>query len=297
AALGSSYVGQFMRDGRVKQVYVQGEPDSRMLPSDLSRWYVRNTSGGMVPFDAFMDGPWTLGPQKVEGYNGQTSYEIQGAPAPGTSSGQAIATMEKLLAKLPKGVGYEWTGLSYEQLQGGSQTGALYAISLIVVLLALAALYESWPIPISVLLIVPLGAMGAIAATLLRGLDNNVYFQVGLLTTVGLATKNAILIVEFALDQQAAGRPLLEATLEAARQRLRPILMTSIAFILGVTPLAIANGAGSGSQNAIGIGVMGGMIAATALGVFFVPLLFVSVRKLFNKQRDAAGEKPSGQAN
>ena len=284
AALGSSYVGQFMRDGRVKQVYVQGEADARMLPSDLSHWYVRNTSGGMVPFDAFLDGTWTLGPQKVEGYNGQTSFEIQGAPAPGTSSGQAIATMEKLLAKLPAGVGYEWTGLTYEQLKGGSQTGALYAISLIVVLLALAALYESWPIPLSVLLIVPLGALGAIAATMLRGLDNNVYFQVGLLTTVGLATKNAILIVEFAKNFYDSGVPLVEAAKRAAHERFRPILMTSIAFVCGTLPLAIASGAGAASRVAIGTAVVGGMVSATIFAVLFVPVFFVLALKIFRVQ-------------
>jgi multidrug efflux pump len=226
-AFGSQYVNLFLRGGRVKQVYVQGERAARMLPSDLSGWYVRNSSGGMVPFDAFLSGSWTLRPQKVENYNGVSSFEILGAPSPGSSTGAAMAAMQRLVGKLPAGVGYEWTGLSYEQQKSGSQTGPLYAISLIVILLCLAALYESWTIPIAVLLVVPLGVVGAIGATLLRGLDNNVYFQVGLLTTVGLAVKNAILIVEFAKDFFNAGMAPARAAVKAAQERLRPILMTS----------------------------------------------------------------------
>jgi multidrug efflux pump len=274
-------VNQFMRDGRVKQVYVQGEADARMLPSDLSRWYVRNSAGGMVPFDAVLSGSWRPGPQKVEGYNGLTSFEILGAPAPGSSTGAAMATMERMAAKLPPGVGYEWTGLSYEQQKAGSQTGPLYAISLTVILLCLAALYESWPIPISVLLVVPLGVIGAIIATLVRGLDNDVYFQVGLLTTVGLAVKNAILIVEFAKAFFDAGTPLVQAAIKAAQERLRPILMTSIAFVVGTFPLAIATGAGAASRIAIGTAVVGGMLSATVLAIFFVPVFFVAVLRLF----------------
>jgi multidrug efflux pump len=280
-ALGSEFVNQFMRDGRVKQVYVQGEADARMLPSDLSRWYVRNSVGNMVPFDAFLTGSWTLGPQKVESYNDVPSVEIQGQPAPGSSTGAAMATMERLIPKLPPGIGYEWTGLSYEQQKAGSQTGPLYAISLTVVLLCLAALYESWPVPISVLLVVPLGVIGAIAATLLRGLDNDVYFQVGLLTTVGLATKNAILIVEFAKAFFDAGMSLAEAAVQAARERLRPILMTSIAFVFGTLPLMFASGAGAASRIAIGTAVVGGMLSATVLAIFFVPVFFVAVLHLF----------------
>jgi multidrug efflux pump len=280
-ALGSEYVNQFMREGRVKQVYVQGETDARMLPGDLSRWYVRSSAGNMVPFDAFLTGSWTPGPQKVEGYNEQPSYEILGAPAPGSSTGAAMATMQQLVAKLPRGVGYEWTGLSYEQQKAGSQTGPLYAISLTVILLCLAALYESWPVPISVLLVVPLGVIGAIAATLVRGLDNDVYFQVGLLTTVGLATKNAILIVEFAKAFFDAGTPLAQAAVKAAQERLRPILMTSIAFVCGTVPLAIATGAGAASRIAIGTAVVGGMLSATLLAIFFVPVFFVAVLRLF----------------
>ena len=252
-----------------------------MLPSDLAGWYVRNASGGMVPFDAFIKGHWTVGPQKVEGYNGQTSFEIQGAPAAGSSTGEAIATMERLLAHLPAGVGYEWTGISFEQQQSGSQTGALYAISLIVVLLALAALYESWPIPLAVLLTVPLGALGAVAANLLRGLNNDVYFQVGLLTTVGLSVKNAILIVEFAKNFFDNGVPLREAALRAAHERFRPIIMTSIAFVCGTFPLAITSGAGASSRIAIGTTVVGGMVSATVLAIFFVPFFFVSALRIF----------------
>jgi multidrug efflux pump len=289
-ALGSEFVNQFLRNGRVKQVYVQGEADARMLPSDLSRWYVRNAAGNMVPFDAFLGGSWTLGPQKVESYNGLTSFEVLGAPAPTSSTGAAMATMTRLIAKLPAGIGYEWTGQSYEEQKSGSQTGPLYAISLTVILLCLAALYESWPIPISVLLVVPLGVIGAIIATSARGLDNDVYFQVGLLTTVGLAVKNAILIVEFAKAFFDAGTPLAESAINAAQERLRPILMTSIAFAFGSLPLAVASGAGAASRIAIGTAVIGGMLSATALAIFFVPIFFVAVLRLFRvKPKPAPG--------
>ena len=280
-ALASQYVNQFLRDGRVKQVYVQGDAEGRMLPSDLSKWYVRNSAGTMVPFDAFLSGRWTVGPQKVESYNGQTSFEILGAPAPGSSTGAAMATMQDLISRLPPGIGYEWTGLSYEQRKAGSQTGALYAISLVVVLLSLAALYESWAIPLAVLLVVPLGVLGAILATFLRGLDNDVYFQVGLLTTVGLAVKNAILIVEFAKAFFDAGVPLAEAALKAAHERLRSIMMTSIAFVVGSLPLAIASGAGAASRIAIGTAVVGGMMSGTLFAIYFVPVFFVAVLRLF----------------
>jgi multidrug efflux pump len=276
-ALASEYVDQFIRGGRVKQVYVQGQTDSRMQPSDLAKWYVRNGQGGMVPFDAFLTGDWTTGPQAVENYNGQSAYEMQGQPAPGVSSGTALAEVEKIVAKLPAGVGMEWTGISYEQVKAGSQTGALYGISIIFVLLCLAALYESWSIPVAVMLVVPLGIIGAVLANLLRGIDNDVYFQIGLLTTMGLAVKNAILIVEFARDFYEKGESLVEAALHAARERMRPILMTSIAFICGTFPLAIASGAGAGARIAIGTAVVGGMITATVLAIFFVPLFFVVV--------------------
>ena len=292
-ALGSEYVNQFMRAGRVKQVYVQGEADARMLPSDLSRWYVRNSAGGMVPFDTFLTGTWTVGPQKVEGYNGLTSFEILGAPAPGHSTGEAMTAIQRLLARLPQGVGYEWTGLSFEQEKSGSQTGPLYAISLLVILFCLAALYESWSIPVAVLLVVPLGIIGAISATLIRGLDNDVYFQVGLLTTVGLAVKNAILIVEFAKAFFSEGMQLHEAALKAAQERLRPILMTSIAFVLGTAPLAIATGAGAASRVAIGTAVVGGMVSATFLAIFFVPVFFVAVLRFFRVRPRAVPQAPA----
>jgi multidrug efflux pump len=280
-ALGSQYVNQFLRAGRVKQVYVQGDTSSRMSPSDLARWHVRNSSGKMVPFDAFVDGAWTSGPQKVEGYNGLTSFEILGAPAPGHSTGEAMAAMQRLIEKLPPGVGYEWTGLSYEEQNSGSQTAPLYAISLAVVLLCLAALYESWTIPLAVILVVPLGVIGSIAATLGSGLANDVYFQVGLLTTVGLAVKNAILIVEFAKAFFDAGATLEDAAIAAAGERLRPILMTSIAFVVGTLPLVVATGAGSAARIAIGAAVVGGMLSATLLAIFFVPAFFVSVLGVF----------------
>ena len=291
-AFGSSYVNQFLRDGRVKQVYVQGEADSRMLPDQLGDWYLRNAGGGMVPFSAIAGGKWMIGAQKVEGYNGSNSVEILGGPAPGGSTGTAIAAMGELAAKLPPGVGYEWTGLSYEQQQAGSQTTALYAISAIVILFCLAALYESWAIPLAVLLVVPLGVIGAVAGTLLRGLDNDVYFQVGLLTTVGLAVKNAILIVEFAKGFFEAGESLREAAIHAARERLRPILMTSLAFVFGVFPLAIATGAGAASRVAIGTAVVGGMVTATVLAVFFVPVFFVVVLRLFRVKRASERAEP-----
>jgi multidrug efflux pump len=280
-ATGSTYVNQFLRQGRVKQVYVQGEIASRMLPDDLGKWFLRNTNGALVPFSAISTGKWAVGPLNVQSYNGSTSFEIQGSPAPGSSTGTAIAAMEELAAKLPPGIGYAWTGLSFEQVQAGSQTTVLFSISGIVILLCLAALYESWAIPIAVLLVAPLGVIGAVIATLSRGLDNDVYFQVGLLTTVGLAVKNAILIVEFAKGFYEAGEPLRDAALHAARERLRPILMTSLAFVCGVFPLAIASGAGASARIAIGTAVVGGMVTATVLAVFFVPVFFVAVLRLF----------------
>jgi multidrug efflux pump len=293
-ALGSTYVNQFNRGGRVKQVYVQGDVDGRMLPSDLSRWYLRNSSGGMVPFDAFLTGRWTTGAQKVEGYNGLTSSEVLGAPAPGVSSGTAMAMIEAIAARLPPGIGYEWTGLSYEQVQSGSQTAPLYAVSLVAVLLCLAALYESWPVPLAVLLVVPLGVLGAILATFWCGLANDVYFQVGLLTTLGLAVKNAILIVEFAKAFFDAGDTLVEAALKAAQERLRPILMTSIAFVFGTLPLAVATGAGAASRIAIGTAVVGGMATATILAIVFVPVFFVSVLSVCRVGRRPRASAPAG---
>ena len=281
AAWGSSYVNDFNDKGRVKKVYVQADAPFRMVPDDIERWYVQGSSGSMAPFSSFATGKWTTGAAQLERYNGLASMEILGSAAPGMSSGDAMAAMERIAAELPPGIGFDWTGLSYEERLAGSQAPMLYAISLIVVFLCLAALYESWSIPVSVLLVVPLGIVGAIVAATLRGLSNDVYFQVGLLTTVGLAAKNAILIVEFAKELHEKGRPLMGAVVEAAQLRLRPIIMTSLAFILGVLPLAIANGAGSGSQNAIGVGVMGGMISATVLAIFFVPVFFVTVSRWF----------------
>jgi multidrug efflux pump len=280
-AFGSTYVDQFQRGDRVKQVYVQGEADSRMSPDELGQWYLRNSVGGLLSMSSIMTGHWQLGPAKVETYNGQTSMEILGAPGPGGSTGTAIAEVKKLMKKMPPGIGYAWTGLSYEQVQAGSQTLALYSVSALVILFCLAALYESWAIPLSVVLVIPLGVLGAVLATLLRGLDNDVYFQVGLLTTVGLATKNAILIVEFAKANYEAGQSLRDATIHAAEERLRPILMTSMAFIFGVFPLAIASGAGAASRTAIGTAVVGGMISATLLAIFFVPVFFTAVLTLF----------------
>ncbi len=281
AAWGSSYVDDFIDRGRVKKVYMQSDAPFRMAPEQIDTWYVRNSQGEMVPFSAFAQTKWTYGSPKLERYNGVASVNIVGEPAPGKSSGDAMQIMEQLISELPPGIGYEWTGLSYQERLTGSQAPALYAISLIVVFLCLAALYESWSIPAAVMLVVPLGVIGAIIATSLRGLSNDVYFQVGLLTTIGLSAKNAILIVEFAKDLHSTGMGLLEATLEAVRIRLRPIIMTSLAFVLGVLPLAITTGAGSGSQNAIGTGVIGGMISGTVLAIFFVPVFFVVIRKLF----------------
>ena len=287
-AWGSAYINDFIDRGRVKKVYIQGEADSRMKPEDLNKWNVRNSSGTMVPFAAFATGEWVYASPRLERYNGISSVDIQGSPAPGQSSGAAIIEMEKLAKKLPPGIGFEWTGLSVEELASGNQTTQLYGISLLIVFLCLAALYESWSIPFSVLLIVPLGILGTVLSTSIFGLSNDVYFQVGLLTVVGLAAKNAILIVEFAKDLQDTGVELVDATLQAVHMRLRPILMTSIAFGLGVLPLAISSGAGSGSQNAIGVGVLGGMLTATLLGIFFVPVFFVMVRSRFSKKNDAA---------
>jgi len=295
AGWGSAFVNQFIDRNRVKRVFVQGEADSRMLPQDLGRWYVRNGAGQMVPFSTFAAGYWTYGSPKLERYNGTSSLEFLGAPAPGRSTGEALAAMETAVAKLSKGLSYEWTGLSYEEVRSGAQAPALYVISLTVVFLCLAALYESWSIPFAVMLVVPLGIIGTITATLLRGLANDVFFQVGLLTTVGLSAKNAILIVEFAIENVDSGMELIPATIAAARQRLRPILMTSMAFVLGVLPLAIATGAGAGGRIAIGTGVIGGMLTATFLAVFLVPVFFISVRSVFGARRGRAKPPQSPQ--
>ncbi|KER04968.1 multidrug efflux RND transporter permease subunit [Photorhabdus temperata] len=287
---GGNYVNDFIDRGRVKKVYVQSEAPYRMLPSDIYKLYVRNKHGEMVPLSAFADmskEPWTYGSPRLERYNGLPSMEILGEAAPGKSTGDAMALMEELASQLPNGIGFDWTGMSYQERLSGNQAPALYALSLIVVFLCLAALYESWSIPFSVMLVVPLGIVGALLATTFRGLDNDVYFKVGLLTTIGLSAKNAILIVEFAKDlMEKEGKGLIEATLDAVRMRLRPILMTSLAFMLGVIPLVLSNGAGSGSQNAVGTGVLGGMIAATSLAIFFVPVFFVVIRRRFSKKAE-----------
>ena len=286
-ALGGSYVNDFIDRGRVKKVYVQAEAPFRMLPEDINKWYVRGTSGQMVPFSAFSSAKWEYGSPRLERYNGLPSMEILGQAAPGKSTGEAMNLMEQLASKLPSGIGYDWTGMSYQERLSGNQAPALYAISILVVFLCLAALYESWSVPFSVMLVLPLGVIGALLAATMRGMNNDVYFQVGLLTTIGLSAKNAILIVEFAKDlMEKEGKGLIEATLEAVRMRLRPILMTSLAFILGVLPLVISSGAGSGAQNAVGTGVMGGMITATVLAIFFVPVFFVVVRRRFSKKNE-----------
>jgi multidrug efflux pump len=281
AAWGGSYVNDFIDRGRVKQVYVQGDAPFRMDANDIGKWFVRNAEGNMTPFSAFATGRWTYGSPRLERYNGVAAVQIQGQAAPGVSSGTAMIAVDEQVKKLSGGYSHEFTGLSLQERISGGQTLYLYLISVMIVFLSLAALYESWSIPFAVMLSVPIGILGALGAATIFGQSNDVYFQVGLLTTIGLSAKNAILIVEFAIEQQASGKPLIEATLHAAKQRLRPILMTSLAFVLGVLPLAVASGAGSASQNAIGIGVAGGMITATVLGVFFVPVLYVLVRKVF----------------
>ena len=286
-ALGGTYVNDYIDRGRVKKVYVQADAPFRMLPEDINRLFVRSANGSMVPLSAFSQSHWIYGSPRLERYNGSPSMEILGEAAPGKSTGEAMVLMEQLAAKLPNGIGYDWTGMSYQERLSGNQAPALYAISLVVVFLCLAALYESWSIPFSVMLVVPLGVIGALLAASLRGLNNDVYFQVGLLTTIGLSAKNAILIVEFAKDlMDKEGKGIIEATLEASRMRLRPILMTSLAFILGVMPLVISHGAGSGAQNAVGTGVMGGMLSATLLAIFFVPVFFVVVRRRFTRHSE-----------
>src|SRR5471030_2124298 len=280
-ALGSTYVNDFLDHGRVKKVYVQADTPYRMLPDDINSWYIRGKQGQMVPFSAFSSAHWIYGSPRLERYNGLPSMEILGESTPGRSTGEAMNMLESFASKLPAGIGYDWTGMSYQERLSGNQAPALYAISLLVVFLSLAALYESWSIPFSVMLVVPLGVIGALVATWARGLENDVYFQVGLLTIIGLSAKNAILIVEFANELNQRGQSLVDATVHACRLRLRPILMTSLAFVFGVLPMAISNGAGSASQHAVGTGVIGGMISATLLAIFFIPLFFVLIRRRF----------------
>ncbi len=288
AAFGSAYVNDFIQGGRVKRVYVQADAPYRMLPKDLERLYVRNEAGTMTPFTAFASGHWFQGSPLLERFNSFPSLNIWGEPAPGRSSGEAMQAMEEIVAKLPKGVGFDWAGISYQERMAKAQTGLLYTFSIIVIFLSLAALYESWTIPITVLLALPLGVIGGVVASSLRGLPNDVYFQIGLLTVLGLTTKNAILIVQFAVAKVEEGWGLIEATLEGARLRLRPIVMTSLAFGFGVLPLATATGAGAGAMTAIGTGVLGGMVTATFLAIFFIPLFFVGVVQLFGRKRAAA---------
>jgi hydrophobe/amphiphile efflux-1 (HAE1) family protein len=293
AAFGGAFVNQFIDRGRVKKVFVQADAPYRTRPEDLNNLYVRGSAGTMAPVSAFANSEWTYGPTRLERYNGQPSFEIQGSPTPGESTGTAMDRMEALMSKLPPGIGYEWTGLSYEEKASGGQAGGLYALSLLVVFLSLAALYESWSVPIAVMLVVPLGVIGAVASAHLTGLDNDIYFQVGLITTIGVSAKNAILIVEFAEERMKMGMDAAQAALAAAKLRLRPILMTSFAFIFGVLPLALSTGAGSGGQNAIGRGVVGGMISATVLAIFFVPVFFVVVKRLFRQDRPAVAATPA----
>lgn len=285
AAFGSAYVNDFIQGGRVKRVYVQADAPFRMLPQDIEALYVRNEAGKMVPFSSFASGSWTTGSPKLERFNAFPSINIQGEAAPGRSSGEAMQAMEELAAKLPQGIGFDWTGLSYQERMASSQQGMLYAFSVLVIFLCLAALYESWPVPISILMALPLGAIGGVIGSSWMGLPNDVYFQIGMLTTLGLTTKNAILIVQFAKNRTEEGMDLISATLEASKLRLRPIVMTSLAFGFGVLPLAMANGAGAGAQNAIGIGVLGGVVTATFLVTLFAPLFYVIIYRLFGQER------------
>jgi hydrophobe/amphiphile efflux-1 (HAE1) family protein len=299
AAFGSAYINDFIQGGRVKRVYAQADAPYRMLPEDLRRLHVRNSAGKMVPFSSFASGHWTSGSPKLERFNGFPSMNILGESAPGKSSGDAMQAMEGFVRKLPQGIGFDWTGLSFQERQAGAQTAPLYAFSILVIFLCLAALYESWPIPISILMALPLGAIGGVIGSTLRGLPNDVYFQIGLLTTLGLTTKNAILIVQFAKARVEEGMGLIEATVEAAKLRLRPIIMTSLAFGFGVMPMAFATGAGAGAQKAIGTAVLGGVVTSTFLVTIFAPLFYVLIQKTFGKRRKpeaakGAEKNPSG---
>jgi HAE1 family hydrophobic/amphiphilic exporter-1 len=296
AAFGSAYVNNFIQGGRVKRVYIQADAPYRMLPKDLEHLYVRNALETMTPFSSFASGHWFYGSPRLERFNSFPSLNIWGEAPAGKSSGEAMQAMEDITSKLPKGIGFDWTGLSYQERMAKSQASLLYAFSMIVIFLCLAALYESWTVPISIMLILPLGVIGGVAASSLRGFPNDVYFQIGLLTVLGLTTKNAILIVQFAMAKVQEGMPLIEATLEGAKLRVRPIVMTSMAFGFGVLPLAMANGAGAGAQTAIGTGVLGGMIAATFLATPFIPLFYVVVVQLFGKKKGALTEKPASAA-
>jgi len=291
-AFGSAYINDFIQGGRVKRVYAQADAPFRMLPNDLNRLYIRNKLGRMVPVSALASGRWIFDSPRLERYNAFPSLNFQGEAAPGRSSGEAMQAMEEIVAKLPKGFGHDWTGLSYQERMGQAQTGLLYSFSILVIFLVLAALYESWTIPISIMLALPLGVIGGVLGSTWRGLPNDVYFQIGLLTVLGLTTKNAILIVQFAKIRMEQGAGLIEATLEGAKLRLRPIVMTSLAFGFGVLPLAMASGAGAGAQVAIGTSVLGGMITATFLAIFFIPLFFVLTVQLFGRKKTTPATAP-----
>lgn len=299
-AWGSSYVNDFYDKGRIKKVYVQGDAPFRQLPEDINRWYVKNNKGEMVPFASFVSTSWKYGSPRLERFNGLGAVNIQGSPAPGYTTGQAMEEIERIVQTLPYGYGIAWNGISYQEKAADTQTGALYALSVLIVFLCLAALYESWSIPVAVIMVVPLGVIGALGLTGAFGMHNDIYFKVGLLTTIGLVSKNAILIVEFAKALHEQGEDILHAASEAVRLRIRPILMTSLAFGLGVLPLAKATGAGSGAQNAIGVGVLGGMITGTFLCIFFVPMFYVLIVKIFGdkkKKHSAPAQKLSTQAS
>jgi hydrophobe/amphiphile efflux-1 (HAE1) family protein len=295
SAFGSAYVNDFIQGGRVKRVYVQADAPYRMLPRDLERLYVRNASGTMTPFSAFATGHWSYGSPLLERFNSFPAMNIWGEPAPGRSSGEAMQAMQDIAAKLPKGIGYDWAGLSYQERMSRAQAPALYAFSILVIFLCVAALYESWTIPVANLLMLPLSLFGATLATYLRGFPNDVYFQIGILTTLGLSTKNGILIIQFARERRAQGERLVEATLGAVRTRFRPVIMTSLAFFFGVLPLAITSGAGAGAQNAIGTAVVGGMLSATFIDLFFIPLFYVSVCSLFQRKRPEPLSEPEAE--
>jgi multidrug efflux pump len=290
-AFGSAYANDFSRGGRILRVYLAADAPYRMTPQDVLELKVRNAQGEMVPFGAFTTVSWTAGPPQIQRYNGYPSMNISGMAAPGRSTGEAMAEMERLSRDLPPGFGFDWTGLSFEEQQAAGQNVSLMMVSLIVVFLLLAALYESWSVPISVLLVVPLGVLGSILFTMLRGLSADVYFNVGLVTIIGLAAKNAILIVEFAIEEEGHGKSTVDATLAAVRLRLRPIIMTSLAFVLGMVPLLVARGAGAASRIAVGTGVAGGMLAATAFGIFFIPLFNLSVRRWVSRKRPPTPEE------
>jgi multidrug efflux pump len=290
-AFGSAYANDFSREGRILRVLLAADAPFRMTPEDVLRLRVRNARGEMVPFGTFTRVSWSSGPPEIQRYNGYPSMTISGSAAPGRSTGEAIAEMERLASSLPPGYGYDWTGLSFEEKQSSGQIVQLLAVSLIVVFLLLAALYESWAVPVAVLLVVPLGVLGSVLFTMLRGMSADVYFNVGLITIIGLAAKNAILIVEFAIEEEAKGRSTFDATMSAVKLRLRPIIMTSLAFVLGMLPLVIASGASAASRAAVGTGVVGGMIAATVFGVFLIPVFYLSIRRWVSRKRPLAPDE------